>query len=70
MAEALEADGFADLLERTDFMERVVTQDRSVVARVQRLKARAETAERVLVALEARKRKAAVEVMRRRGAGG
>ena len=62
----LEADGFNDLLERTDFMERIARRDRRIVARVRRLKVRAEEAERALAVLESAKRRAAVAVLRRR----
>jgi murein DD-endopeptidase MepM/ murein hydrolase activator NlpD len=62
----LEADGFADLLERTEFLERISRQDRAIVTRVRILKARAERSERLLAALERRKEFAAVTVLRRR----
>jgi murein DD-endopeptidase MepM/ murein hydrolase activator NlpD len=44
----LEADGFADLLERTEFMQRVSSQDARIIARVREAKAEATaTAERL-----------------------
>src|SRR5918997_57513 len=62
----LEADGFADLLERTDFLERISRQDADIVDRVRVLKARAERAEKLLADLERRKQAAAVAILRRR----
>ena len=62
----LEADGFADLLERTDFLERISQQDSRIVDEVRVLKARAERAERTLADLERRKQAVAVAVLRRR----
>ena len=62
----LEADGFADLLERTDFLERISKQDSQIVEKVRVLKARAERAEKLLADLERRKQAAAVAILRRR----
>jgi len=62
----LEADGFADLLERTEFLERISDQDRDIVAKVRVLKARAEKAERLLADLEETKQVAAEAILRRR----
>lgn len=62
----LEADGFADLLERTEFLERISDQDREIVARVKVLKARAEKSEGLLAKLEDRKQTAAETILRRR----
>jgi peptidoglycan hydrolase CwlO-like protein len=62
----LEADGFADLLERTDFLERISKQDSEIVEKVRVLKARAERAEKLLADLEHRKRLAAEAILRRR----
>ena len=62
----LEADGFADLLERTDFLERISKQDSEIVEKVRVLKARAERAESLLADLERRKQAAAVAILRRR----
>ena len=62
----LEADGFADLLERTEFLERISDQDREIVGRVRTLKRRAETSERLLARLEEQKRLAAEAILRRR----
>ena len=62
----LEADGFADLLERTDFLERISKQDSRIVERVRVLKERAERAEKLLADLEHRKQVAAEAILRRR----
>ena len=62
----LEADGFADLLERTEFLERISDQDREIVARVKVLKARAEKSEGLLAQLENRKQTAAETILHRR----
>lgn len=62
----LNADGFEDLLERTDFLSRVAAGDRQVIGRVRRDKQRAERAERTLASLEARKRNATQVILGRR----
>ncbi len=62
----LEADGFADLLERTEFLERISDQDRHIVERVRVLKARAEKSEKLLAGLEEKKQVAAETILRRR----
>ena len=62
----LEADGFSDLLERTEFLERISDQDRQIVTRVKVLKAKAEKAEGLLAELEGRKQAAAETILRRR----
>ena len=62
----LEADGFADLLERTDFLERISKQDSRIVEKVRVLKARAERAEHLLAVLERRKALAAEAILLRR----
>jgi murein DD-endopeptidase MepM/ murein hydrolase activator NlpD len=48
----LEADGFADLLERTEFMERVSSQDARIIARVKEAKAEATATAARLARLE------------------
>jgi len=60
----LEADGFADLLERTEFMQRVSAQDARIIERVREAKAEAIRTERRLDRLEERAREvaAAIEV--------
>jgi murein DD-endopeptidase MepM/ murein hydrolase activator NlpD len=50
----LEADGFAELLERTEFMRRVSSQDGRIIARVREAKAEAIATEARLDRLEAR----------------
>ncbi len=62
----LEADGFNDLLERTDFLERISDQDGAVIRKVRVLKARAEKSERQLAGLEHRRQVAAETILRRR----
>jgi murein DD-endopeptidase MepM/ murein hydrolase activator NlpD len=62
----LEADGFSDLLERTEFLERISDQDRTVVTQVRRLKKRYEGRERTLASLEQEKQDIAMAVLRRR----
>jgi len=62
----LEADGFNDLLERTDFLERISDQDGAVIRKVRVLKARAEKAEAELAGLERRRELAAETILRRR----
>jgi len=62
----LEADGFADLLERTEFLERISERDGEIVTEVRILKARAEKAERRLDELEDVKVSAAETILERR----
>ena len=61
----LEADGFADMLERTEFMQRVSDQDARIVDRVRTAKAEAVAAERRLDLLEQRQRDVTELVARR-----
>jgi murein DD-endopeptidase MepM/ murein hydrolase activator NlpD len=62
----LESDGFAEMLERTEFMQRVSEQDTRIIERVRRAKAEATATAERLDALEARQRRitAAVEARR------
>ncbi|MEJ7817069.1 MAG: peptidoglycan DD-metalloendopeptidase family protein [Thermoleophilaceae bacterium] len=62
----LEADGFTDLLERTDFLERISDQDGTVLKKVRVLKAKAEKTEKLLATLETQRRRAAETILRRR----
>jgi murein DD-endopeptidase MepM/ murein hydrolase activator NlpD len=62
----LESDGFSDLLDRTEFLERISDQDRTVVTRVRTLKALFERKEQTLAKLEQQKEEIAVAVLRRR----
>jgi murein DD-endopeptidase MepM/ murein hydrolase activator NlpD len=62
----LEADGFADLLTRTEFMQRVSRQDARILDRVRNAKAEAEATEARLEDLEARQQKIAAQILARR----
>jgi murein DD-endopeptidase MepM/ murein hydrolase activator NlpD len=62
----LEADGFADLLERTEFLDRISDQDRDIVDRVRRLRDRAKEQADQLAVLERREQLAAERILRRR----
>ena len=62
MTVILESDGFADLLERTEFMQRVSQQDARIIDRVRKAKEEAIAAEKRLDALEERQRKVTAEV--------
>lgn len=62
----LEAEGFADLLERTEFMQRVGEQDARIIDRVRRAKAASVAAEKRLDRLEQRQREVTAVVARRR----
>ncbi len=61
----LESDGFADMLERAEFMQRVSQQDARIIDRVRKAKEDAVAAEKRLDALEERQRKVTAEVARR-----
>lgn len=60
----LQADGFADLLERAEFLDRISDQDRQITDRVRRLRDRAETQADELGRLEGRVQDAAEEILR------
>jgi murein DD-endopeptidase MepM/ murein hydrolase activator NlpD len=60
----LESDGFADLLERAEFMQRVSQQDARIIDHVREAKQEAVAAEKRLDALEERLRKVAAEIAR------
>jgi murein DD-endopeptidase MepM/ murein hydrolase activator NlpD len=62
----LNADGFADLLERTEFLDRVSRQDQRIIARVRDLKAQAKRQADELAALEQRIEDAANTILARR----
>jgi murein DD-endopeptidase MepM/ murein hydrolase activator NlpD len=62
----LQADGFADLLERTDFLERISEQDQQIVSRVRILKAQAAAQAKRLGALERQAKAAADAILARR----
>jgi murein DD-endopeptidase MepM/ murein hydrolase activator NlpD len=61
----LESDGFADLLERTEFMQRVSQQDARIIDRVRTAKQEAVAIERKLDRLEQRQREVTEIVARR-----
>jgi peptidoglycan DL-endopeptidase CwlO len=61
----LESDGFADLLERAEFMQRVSQQDARIIGRVRIARDEAVAAEQRLDALEQKLREIAAEVARR-----
>jgi murein DD-endopeptidase MepM/ murein hydrolase activator NlpD len=62
----LNSDGFADLLERTEFIRRISDQDRRIVTLVRAAKADSVASERKLARLEARQRVVTAIVQRRR----
>jgi murein DD-endopeptidase MepM/ murein hydrolase activator NlpD len=62
----LDADGFADLLERTEYLNRISDEDRTTVDRVRILKGRVQHQTNVLAALEHRAQLAAEAILRRR----
>jgi len=62
----LEADGFADLLERSEFMRRVSSQDARIIDRVRTAKAEATAAAERLDRLERRQQRVAAAIMARR----
>ena len=64
----LNAKGFADVLEQTDFLKRIAAADRSIVAAVRNAKADALATARELDALERRQRALTATVMQRRDA--
>jgi murein DD-endopeptidase MepM/ murein hydrolase activator NlpD len=62
----LEADGFAEMLERTEFMQRVSEQDERIIERVRTAKAASAAAAKRLDALEARQQRITAAVAARR----
>jgi murein DD-endopeptidase MepM/ murein hydrolase activator NlpD len=62
----LESDGFADLLERTEFMERVSAQDQRIIQRVRAAKADATATAQKLDTLEGRQQRLTDAIERRR----
>ena len=62
----LEADGFADLLERTEFLERISEQDRQIVGTVRTLRDQAQRQADQLERLEARAQEVAETILSRR----
>ena len=64
----LESDGFADMLERTEFMQRVSDQDARIIDRVRTARADAKRTEARLDKLEERQTKVAAAIEQRRDA--
>ena len=62
----LEADGFGDLLERTEFLERISDQDREITDRVRGLRDQAQDQAVELAKLEEREQLAAERILRER----
>jgi murein DD-endopeptidase MepM/ murein hydrolase activator NlpD len=62
----LEADGFTDLLERTDFLDRIAEHDRQVFGRVRALTRATERQADQLASLEKARKLAAVRILRNR----
>src|SRR5688500_6259554 len=62
----LEADGFADLLEQTEFLERVSEQDQAIIERVRVLKEEAKKQKELLAELEQRVEDAANAILAQR----
>src|SRR3954469_15603904 len=62
----LESDGFAEMLERTEFMQRVSEQDTRIIERVRIAKAEATATAKRLDALEERQRRVTAQVSARR----
>lgn len=62
----LEADGFTDLLERTDFLDRIAERDRQVFGRVRALTRATERQADQLAVLEKARKLAAVRILRNR----
>ena len=62
----LESDGFADLLERTSFLERISDQDREITDRVRGLRDQAQDQATELAELEEREQLAAERILRER----
>jgi murein DD-endopeptidase MepM/ murein hydrolase activator NlpD len=64
----LESDGFADLLDRTDFLARLSDQDRGVTDRVRGLRDSTQKQTKLLAALEHQQQVVATQILRRRDA--
>jgi murein DD-endopeptidase MepM/ murein hydrolase activator NlpD len=62
----LESDGFGDLLERTEFLDRISDQDREITDRVRRLRDQAKKQAVELAALEQREQVVAERLLRQR----
>jgi murein DD-endopeptidase MepM/ murein hydrolase activator NlpD len=64
----LESDGFADLLDRTDFLARISDQDRGVTDRVRGLRDSTQRQTKLLATLEHRQQVVATQILKRRDA--
>jgi murein DD-endopeptidase MepM/ murein hydrolase activator NlpD len=62
----LESNGFADLLERTQFLDRITNQDNQIITRVRRLKAETTHQTNELAALQKQQKAAAIAIEARR----
>jgi murein DD-endopeptidase MepM/ murein hydrolase activator NlpD len=62
----LESNGFADMLERTQFLERITTQDNQIITRVRTLKAETDKQTKQLGALQKQQKAAALAIEQRR----
>src|SRR5205085_5427600 len=64
----LDSNGFADLLERTDFLQRITDQDNQIITRVRTLKTAANKQAKQLGVLQKREAAAAAAIAQRRNA--
>jgi peptidoglycan DL-endopeptidase CwlO len=62
----LESNGFADLLERTQFLDRITNQDNQIITRVRTLKAQTTRQANQLAALQKQQKAAAIAIEARR----
>src|SRR4051794_3856685 len=62
----LESNGFADLLERTQFLDRITNQDNQIITRVRTLKAETTKQTKQLAVLQTQQKAAAVAIEQRR----
>src|SRR3954453_15845589 len=62
----LESNGFADLLERTQFLDRITNQDNQIITRVRRLKAETTHQANQLAVLQKQQKAAAIAIEARR----
>src|SRR3954447_5414034 len=62
----LESNGFADLLERTQFLDRITNQDNQIITRVRALKAQTTRQTKQLAVLQKQQKAAAVAIEQRR----
>src|SRR4051794_37832251 len=62
----LDSNGFADLLERTQFLDRITNQDNQIITRVRTLKAQTTKQTNELAALQKQQKAAAIAIEQRR----